>query len=131
MKDRTNRRDAVERSTIRHPVDNGQRLAEFEPRECKWLRLAGIAVAALAAAVVLLLFSMQVAILSLTQNSSPDAVLAWHPEATVTEAALQEARAAQAADFREMRRLGKDQFSRVRRRLDCLSPRRAASDCSS
>lgn len=70
-------------------------------------RLADWAVAALAAAVALLLFSMQVASLSLTQNSSPEDVLMWRPEAKVSEDELRLARSAQAADFAEMTRLGR------------------------
>jgi hypothetical protein len=69
--------------------------------------LAGWAVAALAVAVALLLFSMQVAFLSLNQNSSPDVILSWRPEARVCEEELELAREAQAADFVEMARLGR------------------------
>jgi hypothetical protein len=72
--------------------------------------LAEWASAALATAVALLLFSMQVAFLSLTRNSSPADVLTWRPEATVTEEALASAREAHAADFAEMTRLGKLSF---------------------
>lgn len=69
--------------------------------------LAEWAAAAFAAAVALLLFSMQVAIDALRQNSSPSDVLMWRPEATVSDDELQLARLAQAADFREMTRLGR------------------------
>jgi hypothetical protein len=69
-------------------------------------RFSGWAVAGLATAVALLLFSMQVAFLSLTANSSPDQILVWQPEATVSEDELARARAAQAAGFDEMKRLG-------------------------
>lgn len=69
--------------------------------------LADWAVASLATAVALLLFSMQVAFLSLTQNSSPQDVLMWRPEASVSEDELQEARSVQSADFEEMSRLGR------------------------
>jgi hypothetical protein len=69
--------------------------------------MADWAVAAFAAAVAFLLFSMQVAFESLRQNSSPEDVLAWRPEATVSENELHLARKAQAADFGEMTRLGR------------------------
>jgi len=68
--------------------------------------LAAGAVAALAAAVGLLLFAMQVAILALARNSSPSDILMWRPEATVSEEELQHARAVQAADLAETTRLG-------------------------
>jgi hypothetical protein len=68
--------------------------------------LAAWPVASLATAVALLLFSMQVAFLALTQNSTPQDVLAWRPEATVSEEELQLVRLTQAADFEEMSRLG-------------------------
>jgi hypothetical protein len=69
--------------------------------------LADWASAALAGAVALLLFSMQVAFLALTRNSTPGDVLMWHPEATVSEELLEEARRVHAADFAEMTRLGR------------------------
>jgi hypothetical protein len=73
-------------------------------------RLAEWAVAALGAAVALLLLSMQVAFLSLTQNSSPEVILSWRPETTVSKEELDRARAAQAADLLEMTRLGRLSF---------------------
>jgi len=72
--------------------------------------LTSWAVAALAATVVLLLYSMQVAFLSLNQNSTPADILMWHPEAMVSEEELQRAREVQAADFKDMERLGKLSF---------------------
>jgi hypothetical protein len=72
--------------------------------------LADWAVAAFAAVVAFLLFSMQVAFLSLGQVASPDDVLAWRPEARVSETELQEARRVQGLEFEEMSRLGRLSF---------------------
>jgi hypothetical protein len=68
------------------------------------------AVAALAATVALLLFSMQVAFLCLTKNSTPGEILEWHPEATVSDEELAVVRQVQASDFYAMARLGKISF---------------------
>ncbi len=68
------------------------------------------AVAALAATVASLLFSMQVAFLCLTKNSTPGDILEWHPEATVSEQELTFVRQVQASDFKAMARLGKISF---------------------
>lgn len=73
--------------------------------------LSSWAVAALTVAVAFLLFAMQTAILSLNQNSSPSDILSWRPEATTSEHELTAARAAQAADKREMERLGRLSFA--------------------
>jgi hypothetical protein len=73
-------------------------------------RLVGWAIGAFTVTVAVLLFSMQVAFLSLNRNSSPADILSWRPEATVSVHELQLARAAQAAGFREMKRLGKISF---------------------
>jgi len=64
------------------------------------------AVGAFGVAVALLLYSMQVASLGLTRNSTPDEVLMWRPEATVSEDELQAARVTQAADLKEVQQLG-------------------------
>jgi hypothetical protein len=77
---------------------------DSEPLLAEW------AVAAFAIAIVLLLHSMQVAFQSLMSNSSPGEVLMWRPEASVSTAELQSARAAQAADFAEMARLARRSF---------------------
>ena len=63
------------------------------------------AIVAFTVAVVLLLFSMQVAFEALRQNSSPADVLMWRPEATVSIEELRVAREAQAADLAELTRL--------------------------
>jgi hypothetical protein len=73
--------------------------------------LAEWSVAALAAAVAFLIFSMQVAFASLSYNSFPAEILTWRPEVTVSEDELQRARAVQASDFDEMTRLGRISFS--------------------
>jgi hypothetical protein len=73
-------------------------------------RFAYWAVAAFSGCVALLLFSMQTAVSALNQNATPADILMWHPEATVSEAAFQEVRKMQAADFREMKRRGKRSF---------------------
>jgi hypothetical protein len=69
--------------------------------------LADWAVLALALAMSLLLFAMQVAFLALARTPSPAEILNWRPEVTVDEAILQDARSRQAADFEEMSRLWK------------------------
>lgn len=68
------------------------------------------AAASFAAAVGLLLFAMQVSILSLGRSSSPDDILMWRPEATVSDDELRAARAAQARDLLEMARLARLSF---------------------
>ena len=68
--------------------------------------LADWALAVFAITVALLLFSMQIAFMSLTRNSTPPDVLTWRPEIVVSEDELQQARAAQAEAFADMTRLG-------------------------
>ena len=69
--------------------------------------LAGWTTAALAAAVGLLLLSMQCAFLALARNPSPAEILAWHPEVAVDATTLEDARAAQRATFADMARFWK------------------------
>lgn len=75
--------------------------AEHPPRLADW------SISLLAGAVALLLFSMQVAFMSLTRNATPQDILAWHPEITVSETELYSARQAQGEAFRDMSRLGR------------------------
>lgn len=87
--------------------------------------LAEWAVAALALAITLLLYSMQTASQALTHNPSPQEILNWRPEATVSVEELQRAREAQAADFAEMARLGGGCSAQRRaRRLSAAQPDR-------
>jgi hypothetical protein len=67
--------------------------------------LADWATAALATAVALLLYAMQVAIAGLTLGTTPADILTWHPEAAVSEQELELARRAQAKDFEDMAKM--------------------------
>jgi hypothetical protein len=69
--------------------------------------LADWATVALALAVACLLFSMQVAFLALARSPSPAEILIWKPEVTISADALEVARAEQAANMADVKRLWK------------------------
>lgn len=69
--------------------------------------LSDWAEAALAAAVGLLLYGMQCSFLALSRTPSPPDIVAWLPEATVDATALDDARAEQAANMADVKRLWK------------------------
>lgn len=48
---------------------------------------------------------MQVSFLALARNPSPSEMLTWRPQTAASDDALQEARAEQAANFADMKRL--------------------------
>ena len=66
--------------------------------------LADWAETALGLSAAAMLFAMQTSFLALSRNPSPDEIVTWQPETAVSDDALQQARAAQAATFANMER---------------------------